>query len=341
MRRVTLKDVAREAGLSVGMASRVLGNYGYFSEDSKHKVLAAARKLDYRRNAVAHALRVESTRVVGVLVSDLVTYHWTLFVRGVEEAASRDGYQVILCNTDDDPKKDSSFLMALLERGADGLIVSPSPGSHAVVRQVVATGVPIVMTGEVFGDLNIPKITMDDVAGGREAAAHLLELGHRRIGIITGSRQSTSGEGRLNGYLQAHHDAGIEVDPVLVADGGFLRDRAYSATAGLLDLAEPPTALFVCSETMSGGALQCLRDRRVTIPDDLSVVVFDDPDWASFMMPPLTAVRQPRYYMGTLAFEALRGVMSDPDGSRRRDEELVLKPGLVVRESTTPPIRSD
>lgn len=331
--KTTLKHVATQAGVSVGMAGRVLGNYGSFSEATRLRVTAAAEQLGYRRNAVARSLRTRRTHTIGVLISDITTYHWTVFVRGVEAAANRAGYRVMLCNTGDDPNLEQDYLSALYERSVDGVIASPVSANHHHVRRLARTGFPMTLVNCGIADLGVARITADDRLAAADAVRYLAGLGHRRIGLVAGAQAFETGVHRLEGYHAGLAAAGIGADPALVASGDYDAERAYAAATALLGLRPRPTALLVCSELMTGGVLRCLRDHGLSIPGDISLVAFDDPLWASFYNPPLTTLREPRHYMGTLACEALLGAIETPAASLQRGEELVLKAELVVRES--------
>ena len=197
--RTTLKDVAKEAGVSVTMASRVLGNYGYFSEETKSKVLKAAEKLNYRPNIIARGLRVRETKAIGVIISDVLSFFFTTLVRGIEDVANQSGYSVILCNSDEDPKKERSYLSALYERGVDGLIVSPSTGNYSYLKKLSRGGMPLVLVDRKIRGLAVPTVIVDNEAGSYEAVNYLISSGHRRIGIITGLKGVMTSEERLAG----------------------------------------------------------------------------------------------------------------------------------------------
>jgi len=315
------------------MASRVLSEYGYFSDSTRAKVVRAANELDYRPNAVARSLRKGRTKALGILISNIVSHHWTTFVRGVEEAASKQGYRVILGNTNDDAELERAYLKALYERNVDGIIITPSPDNHDELRKLARGGVPMVLIDSNIADLKVPRINIDNHGGACEATGYLIGLGHRRIGLVAGSLDLASGVDRLRGYLDALKDSAVKVDRELIVFGDYQYDKAYQATKTLISLETPPTALLVCNELMTGAALQCLKDSRIAIPDEISLVAFDDPAWTSFFNPALTAIRTPRHYIGTLAFETLRSAIVEPGGEAVADKERILETELIIRES--------
>ena len=304
-KRVTLKDVAREAGVSVGVISRVLNNYGYFSEETKYKVLKAAKKLNYQPSTIARSLKTNRTKAIGVIISDVVLYFFTAFVRGVEDVANQNGHIVILCDTDENAVKEREYLLALYERNVDGLIISPSPGNHSYIKKISRGGTPIVLVDRKIGGLKAPTMLVDNETGAYEAVNYLLGLGHRRVGIITGLEGVTTTAERLVGYERALRENGIPVDPELIKAGNDRIDKAREATYNFLKMDKLPTALFVSSEAMITGTLQALKENKIKVPREISLVGFDDPTWASFTEPPLTTVRQPSYSMGILACQTL------------------------------------
>lgn len=333
MTKPTLKDVAKEAGVSIGMVSRVINNYGSFSQETKAKVSEAVKKLSYRRNATARALKMKHTHAIGVLVSDFVSFFWTTLVRGIEQVASRAGYHIILCNTDENEQKGKEYLSTLLERNIDGLIVSPVQGTQTELKRLSRNGLPLVLVDRKIRGLKVPCVTVDNEAGSFEAVDYLVKLGHRRIGIVSGIRGIMTSEERLAGYLRAFKENGLSIDDKLIVEGEFVSDKTHSAVLKLLAMNPPPTAIFVCNEPMTIGVLLALKEKNIRVPTEMSLIGFDDPVWASITQPALSAVDQPSYSMGVLACEALIRSIRERDQFRIGSENIVLKPKLVIRES--------
>ena len=335
-KRVTLKDVAKRAGVSVGMASRVLGNYGSYSEKTKALVLKAASDLKYRPNALARSLRVGRTKAIGLVVSNVLSYHWTTFIRAIEAAASERGYQVLLGTTDDDHETERAYLSALHDRFVDGVIMTPSQENVPLVAELLASGLPMVLVETPFDELKAPRINLDNRGGARVAVEHLLELGHRRIGIVTGNTKIAAARDRLDGYRDALAVAGVEPDDRLVANGNFTFEDAYRTTAAMFQQPERPTALLVCNEVMCGGVLRYLKDDGVSLPDELSVITFDDPAWTSFYRPAITAMKTPRAEMARLALDTLLARLDKKAADDDCNLERVMPLELTVRESAVP-----
>ena len=331
-KKPTLKDVAREAEISVGMAGRVLGGYGYFSEETKQRVLEAAEKLEYRPNAIARSLKSQHTKAIGLLISNIVSVFWPTIVRAIEDVASKAGYHVILCNTDEDPTKEQEYLSTLYERNVDGLIVSPSPRVHSFLKKISQGGIPLVLVDRTVHGLHVPSITVDNEAGAYEAVRYLIEKGHKRIGVITGLTGIMTSDHRFAGYKRALQEYDIPMDEELIRVGDFRKDRAFESTEKLLSLSNPPTALFVSNETMAMGAMLALTENKIPIPEEMSIIGFGDPDWAPITNPPLSTVRQPTYAMGTIACEnLLRRIKAVEDHAS--DETVCMKPELIIRGS--------
>ncbi len=333
---ITLKEVAAEAGVSLGMASRVLAGYGSFSEKSRVSVLAAADKLSYRANGVARSLRLRRTNTIGVLISQISSYHWTTFVQGVEESAKRAGYGVVLSNTGDDPVREMDYLRDMRERGIDGIIASPLDRNLRAFRQASDSGFPMVTVNVNIGSERAAVVATDEGRAGADAVAHLDALGHRRIGLVAGDMELESGRLRLESYRVGLEEAGLEFDEDLVVHGNYRHDEAYEAARRLILLPQPPTAMLVCNESMTGAVLQCLRDHGVSIPSDMSLVGFDDPDWAKFYAPAITTLREERYYMGKLACDALLAEI-EQNGPPQATVLVTLRTRLVVRQSCASP----
>ncbi len=332
-KRATLKDVAKKANVSVGMASRVLGNYGSFSEHTRLEVLTAAKALDYRPNLLARSLRLGHTKAIGVVVSNIVSYHWTTFVRGIEAAASQQGYQVILGTTADDAKTEKDYIWALHERNVDGIILSPASENEAMLSKLAKEDFPMVLVESDMASVQVPRINVDNRLAARQATRYLLDMGHRNIALVAGAQDLPSGYDRLQGYLDALAEFSIVREESLIGYGEYRFEDAYHATRRLMALTERPTALLVCNESMTGATLQCLKDLSIKVRDDISLIAFDDPAWTSFFTPALTTVRTPRQEVAKLALETLLARIADPTSERAAAVERIIPTELVVRES--------
>ena len=334
---VTIKDVAREAGVSIGTASQALGGSAVVREATRRRVLAVATRLRYQPSALARGLVTRRTHTVGLLISDIANPFFIRAVRAVEDVAQENGYNVILCNTDEDPAKETQYLRILMEKRVDGIILATTAGSLQAVRDVRWRRVPLVLFDRELPRVATDTVKVDGVLGGRLATEYLLSLGHRRIAIIHGPVVRSTGAERLQGYLAALKAAGIRPIPALIREGNFKQDSGYDLARALLGASPPPTALFCTNNLMTVGALQALQERKVRIPDDLSLVGYDDMEWWTLTHPPLTTVGQPVYDLGR---EAMRLLLERIGREKaRRPQRVVLKPELILRDSCGPPAR--
>ncbi len=332
-RRPTLKQVAEKAGVSLGMAGRVLGNYGYYSKSTKKKVLDASKAINYTPNVIARSLRTRLTKTIGVLISDITTFFWTTLVRGIQDKAGKAGFSVILCNSDEESENERLYLSTLFERNVDGLIVSPTLHNHSYLKKLARGMVPIVLVDRRVKGLRVPTIKTDNQAGAYEAVNHLIALGHDRIAIITGIAGVETSDERFAGYRKALEEKGIPFRKTLIKEGNFQKDQALAATKELLRMKRTPSAIFVCNEPMVSGCILALKESGLRIPEDIAVIGFDDPVWASYTNPPLTTVSQPSYTIGILAFDYVLAQISNIKKDRKYLEDVILKPTLVIRES--------
>ena len=331
---VTIKDVAREAGVSVGTASQALRDSPAVRETTRRRVRAVATRLRYQPSALARGLVTRRTHTVGLLISDIANPFFIRAVRAIEDSAQENGYNVILCNTDEDPAKETQYLRVLMEKRVDGIILATTAGSLPAVREVRWHRIPLVLFDRELPKAPADTVKVDSVLGGRLATEHLLGLGHRRIAIIHGPVVRSTGAERLQGYLLALRAAGIRPDPTLLREGNFKQDSGRALTRQLLDLSPPPTALFCTNNLMTVGAIQTLQERGVRIPADLSLIGYDDMEWWTLTHPPLTTVGQPVYDLGR---EAMRLLLAQIGASgRRRPQRVVLKTELIQRDSCGP-----
>ena len=331
--RKTLKDVAEKAGVSTAVASRALGNYGYVSKEAQKRVLKAAEEIGYQPDIIARSLMTEKTYTIGVVISDITTLFFTSAVRGIEDIARENGYNVILCNSDENLQKETEYLKVVYEKKVDGLIISISAKNNSYLKKLIRGGLPVVLLDRGPKEIKVTKIVVDNILGAYEAVNHLIRLGRRRIGVINGITGTMTSDERFEGYKKALQDNDIRIDPELVKYGEFKMEKARESAQQFVRMKNPPDALFVTNEVMTTGALLALNENNVRIPEEIAIVGFDDPVWAPLMKPALTAVRQPSYSVGTIACQALLQTINKGNRGRTFQEEIVLKPKLVIRES--------
>jgi len=327
----TVKDVAKRANASTATVSRIINGQGNVSPEIRARVLQAIEALDYRPSRVARRLRTKNTYVIGLIISDIQNFFYTSLTRGAEDIASSNGYSLILCNTDEDPRRERLYLEVMHEENVAGIILaSATQSGHD--PHLLNSRIPIVALDRLITDVQLDTVLADNVGGAKTAVAHLLSLGHRRIGAIIGQSDITSSIERQAGYEQALTEFGCPVEPALIrkADLRQVDDDSRRKALELLTLPDRPTALFTGNGLITMGTLTAIHEVGLRVPDDIALVSFDDLPWGDLLKPPLTAVCQPTYALGKTAAEMLLARMADPN---RPLTQVRLPLELVIRES--------
>lgn len=332
---VTIQDVASRAGVAAITVSRVLNNSGYVSAQTRMRVQAAASELNYVPNSVARSLRSNRTHILALLLADIGNPFWTTVARGVEDVANQQGYSVILCNTDEKAAKQEEYIDVLLSKRVDGFLLVPTTDVAASVRMIQRQNTPLVIL-----DRNLPEVAVDTVRGDTYGGAyrlanHLLTLGHRELAILTGPHHVSTSVERVDGVIQALQEQGLTIDQRHIIYGEFSVESGYAMAQQLLNQpGHVPTAIVTCNNFIAVGLSQLLRERGLCVPQDLSVVTFDDLPVSWGNEPFLTVAMQPANEMGQRATELLlrRIETSTP----LPPQHLVLPVEIIVRRSTGP-----
>jgi LacI family transcriptional regulator len=323
-----IKDVAAQAGVSVATVSRVLNNNPSVTEETRNRVYDAMAALNYRPNAVARSLRTEATKTLGLIIGDILNPFFTELARAVEDEAREAGYTVVIGNADERANQQDHYVRTLLEQRVDGLIICPTAEVTPLVEEVSRSGLPLVFLDRTLPGIDVPSVRADGTQAIMELIAHLRTLGHRRIAFISGPGILSTGRERTQAFLAAAAREGLEIPEEYVQAGDFRAASGQALTSALLDLPEPPEAIFLGDNLMSLGALDEIRRRGLRIPDDIVLASFDDVPWFAHVDPPITAISQPTAELGRRAvrviLDALRGNPA---------ESVVLPATLVVRES--------
>ena len=332
---VGLKDVARLSGVSIATASRVLTSPHLVHQATRERVQQAIETLQYRPSRVARRLRRDAARanLLGLVVPDIQNPFFADLARGVENVAQERGYMVFVGNSDEDADKERNYLDLMRAESVDGIILPPTAEVEPALEALARGGIPVVCVDRRLPGAALDTVVADNVRGAREAAEHLLRLGHRRIGFIEGRPHLSTSRERLEGYRHALKDAGAALDPALVRAGDSRQASGYRLARELLEGPAPrarPTALLVGNNLMTLGALAAIRELGLRIPDDVAIIGYDDLPWAPAFDPPLTVVRQPAYELGRRATELLLSRVEEPE---REPRLVVLEPELVVRRS--------
>jgi LacI family transcriptional regulator len=330
----TIKDVARRAGVSTMTVSRVINNADYISQETRERVEQAIAELDYLPNALARSLRFKQTKTIALVLTDIANPFFTGVLRGVEDAAVAQGFSVLFCNTDESEQVERDYLSILMQKQVDGVLLVPATAHSEAATQLRVRGVPMVA---IDRRMHTP---VDTVRGDSERAAHaltrhLIELGHRRIAAITGPTDVSTANDRLAGYGRALAEAGVSLDPDLICVDDFMTEGGYRSTQRLLQAPVRPTAIFAGNNFIAFGAFRALREAGLSVPDELSLVTFDDLPSSWLMSPFLTTANQPAYEIGQRATELLIARLNGEADAAPR--EIVLPAELIIRRSSAPP----
>jgi len=332
----TMRDVAERAQVSIATVSRVINGTDFVSPELVARVTAAMQEVGYRPNRAARSLRTQQTHLLSLVISDISNTFFASIVRGAEDAANEHGYTVIISNTDEDATKESESLSVLSERRPDGYVIAPTGIMEAGMENLIGSGSPFVFVDRLIEDIPAHAVLSENHSGGFIATSHLIKLGHRRIGVILGRPHLTPSKERLEGFLEALRQHGLEADQSLIARGYFEIAGGRQACHQLLQLPDPPTALVSVGSAMALGAIQAMASLGIGCPEDVSLVCFNDFPWMDHFHPPLTTIAQEPYDMGYQAVELLVETIR---GERERTPPTVKRMpcSLNVRGSTAPP----
>jgi DNA-binding LacI/PurR family transcriptional regulator len=329
--KVTIRDVAREAGTSVSTVSRVLTGRARVSEAKRRAVQKAITRLGFRPSQIARSLKTNVTRTVGLLINDITNPFYAALARGAGEEAARHGYSLILCNTGDRAELELQYLHVLRDKQVDGIIFGPCGDNLEDLREL-ARYVPLVQVDRRLPDLATAAVVTDNEGGAYQAVRHLISRGHRRIGLLSCDLRITTLSLRAVGYTHALQEAGLPLDPSLKALAPNLEPAGTRAAAQqLLELEPRPSAILALNNQLGLGALQAIREARLRMPRDVALMVFDDLDLFALVSPTVSAISQPAYALGQRAMECLVGRIED--AGERLPEVIVLPVRLMLRES--------
>ena len=331
LRRITLRDVAKEAGVSINTASRALNNKSEISPETKARVLEVAQKLGYRPNRLARALRSNKTKIIGVIVGDIANPYFAMLIQGIEHALRSFDYSVILQGTDEDLDREKQAIEVVLAEQVDGVLITPTQKSIKPIKFLIDSGIPFVLMSRYFDDLETSFVIMDDKQGGFIATEHLIQKGHKRIAMINGPFHISSAAERYAGYLQALQYYGLEGDESLVVHGCLTVKDGYRAALRLLKRRRRPTAIFAFSDFVALGVLQAAHKLALKIPDDLAIVGFDDTFLSVCTYPPLTTVGSSPEQLGQRAAKLLLELLST---KADKPVQMRIPARLVLRGST-------
>jgi LacI family transcriptional regulator len=334
IRHITIKHVAEKSGVSIQTVSRVLNNRPDVSPETRKRVQEVIESLSYQPDAMARGLASKRTYTLGLIASDFTDDWFGQVVTGAEKEAHEHGYFFMLGSRGNNPQDEPKFLRLLAQRHVEGILLIRAERSSDLehLRKFQKRGMPIVSTGLYLPGSEFSLVEVDNLDGARQATQHLISLGHRQIAMITGPTGWNSVENRTHGYLQALESSGIVPNPELIIQGQSWWHRAgYEAMKALLGKRLPFTAAFVHNDRLAEGVISALNVAGLKVPQDVSIVGFDDIPGAEFYDPPLTTLRQPMQAVGAAAARLLINLIEDPTAA---PQQLLFKAELVIRSST-------
>ncbi len=329
----SMNDVAKKAGVSIATISRVLNNNGNVNEATRTKILKAIKDLKYQPSRVAKRLRSKgvSCNLFGVLIPDIENPFYVDVLRGIEEAAYQNNSAIIVCNFGQDEKKEKLYLDILQSEAIDGLIAAPAREDDPQLKRMMKDGLPIVCVDRGLKGIEVDVVLVDNVAGAYSAVDYLAKSGYKRIAYIAGLPTVPSSLLREKGYREALASNGIVFNEELVKFGNSKHESGVTLCNELLELPNPPDAVFTGNNLITLGALETIHKRKLRIPEDIAIVGFDDMYWSSSLNPPLTAVRQPAFEIGKRAMELLIQRIKEP---ARSGIQMTLNTELMKRSSS-------
>lgn len=330
-RPVTIKDVAKAAGVGISTVSRALNDSGSVHPETRERIRRVTEELGFRPNAVAKSMVTKSSGTLGLVVPDLRNPYFPVLAQGLEDTASTVGYTVMLGNSANDTEREWSFVRTAMAKQVEGLIFTGTATGEDLVRTVLESGVAVVSADITLKHLT-DVIWIDHVEGGRLATAHLISLGHRQIAHVAGPHWARAARERFEGYQVAMQEAGLPIDPDLITHGDFQTESGSIATQALFTGTKRPTAIYAGNDLMAIGALKALAQLGIRVPDDVAVIGHGDGPYAAWWNPPLSSVAEPLYEWGRAAMDLLvtriSGEYTGPPRCR------LLRPALQVRDSS-------
>lgn len=324
----TIKDVAKHTGLSIATVSKYI-NGGNVLESNRVLIENAIRELDFKVNEMARGLKTNRTMTIGVLIPALENIFCTSIVANIENILIKSGYSTIICDYKQDPDLEKEKFNFLVNKMVDGIITMPL-GSYAEgVKDLQRRNIPVVLIDRPIREVSCDTVLVDNLNASYDAVEYLITQGHKRIGIIVGPKDIFTAQERLKGYLRVFEDYSLTVDHSMVKTGDYQIESGYRLLNELLDASEPPTAVFVTNYEMTLGAIMAVNERNVKIPDELSLIGFDNLQLAKIVKPPLSIVVQPMQQIGETAanilLKRLKGDMTNFPSMFRLKTEILIK----------------
>jgi len=330
---VTIKDIAKQASVSINTVSRALNGKPDVNEETKKRIIEIAKRLNYVPNFLAKGLVTKNTKTIGVIISDNSNPFFAKIIKGIEDFARSEGYSIILCNTDEEYEKEEDAIYLLQQKQVDGFLITltSTQKERIDVLKLKRAEIPFVLLNRHMDNIMTDYVINDNIYGAYIAINHLVKLGYKRIGYISGPPQISSVRERLEGYRKALFENNIEFDNSLIKESNLKMEDGTILMRELLELENLPTAVFTYSDFLAIGVLKAIKEAELKIPEDIALVGYDDIEFSAFLEVPLTTVHQPRYRIGE---KGARILINRIEGKGSKDlQQIILKPELVIRKS--------
>ncbi|MCB0731734.1 MAG: LacI family DNA-binding transcriptional regulator, partial [Ignavibacteriae bacterium] len=327
-------DLAQHLGFSVTTVSRVINGKSKqyrISNNTTKLVLDAVEKLGYRPNELARGLRLKKTHLLGLVVPDISNPFFAHLTHVIQNILYKLGYSLMVCNTNEDILLEKEQIELMRRKGVEGFIIMPVGTDYEHIVELVEHNIPTVLLDRLIEKIKFNSVVVDNYKGSYQAVQYLIKRGHRRIAIIQGLKKTFTNDERLRGYRDALREADIEIDENLIVGKDFRKENGYIETKFLMNRNDPPTAIFAFSDLITLGVLQALNEENMVIPNDISLISFDDIDFAPYLIAPLTVVKQPKELMGEVAVKLLIEDIKSKGRSEKR--KIILDPKLIIRKS--------
>jgi DNA-binding LacI/PurR family transcriptional regulator len=330
--KATIYDIAKEAGVSIATVSKVINGKGRISQETRSAVIAIMERLDFQPSVIASALTGKKTFTLGLLVPDVSNPFFAEIARAIEDQGHQLGYSVVMCNTDNKDEKVERYISLLLQKSVDGIIIATGIEKKEILEQLLAKGLPIVLIARELPLIAVDTVVVDDYVGGCLAASHLLQIGHKEIAILAESQKVSSSRERIRGFRQTMSDAGLTLNEQWLRVCDYKVEDGKNKALELLHEDHRPTAIFACNDMLAVGVLQAAKEMKMIVPNELSIISFDNTILSSVTNPPLTTIAQPMEQMGKHAVNLI--VENIKEGNQLK-QRIVLRPEFILRESTS------
>lgn len=330
---MNIKSVAKKAGVSVATVSRVLNHPDAVAPDTKEHILSVMESLNYKPNWMARGLKLNRTGAIALLIPEITDLGYMEIAKGVEDVAHQKNYNIMLCATEDDRNKEKDYIENFITRKIDGMILVSTYLKKSDITQIKNQGIPVVLIGKNEELAGENLVYTDYIAAASEATRHLIEVGHKKIGVIYGSRPKVENRDKLEGWRKSMEDEGLSVPEKYLFEEENSIEGGYLAASKLLNLKDRPGAIFVTSDIMAVGVMEKIKQSGLCIPQDIAVVGFDNLKISGYLEPKLTTVTKPMYRMGLVAARLLFDIMEDDSQEDNEPQEILIQSKLKVRKS--------